>query len=701
MKRYSGNCIALLMLTGSLPGLAQENTPQLEEVRVLGERIVRNLLETNTSVNVMTAEDIARTRSLNIQQIFRQAANIAPTGTGIQSFDFAIRGINTDGVGGAGQEGLASIIIDGATTTRVQNARGITGLFDVERVEILRGPQATNRGKSSLAGAVVVQTKDPKFERETYLRGEYADYNSYQTALAHTGPINNEWAYRVVLDYQHTDGFLDNKARNEDDYLESDTTTARMKLLYQPTDADWRALLSYTRLEGDTNNDIESYDVKNRDFESYNPYDSQMESDQDLATLHLDYDLSDQWSLRSISTYNQFDSDDRNNAFAITEPTDEEAWKANIDQEEFTQELRADYSSDKITGVVGVYYADYEEENLRDGIGIVGFEIPGLGVGNVHVVFDSPADIETLALFTEADYRVNERLTITAGFRWEDLKYDLASSGLITAFIDALPWVGIPINDLTMEGDKNQDVFLPKLAANYALAENQHIGITYSEAYRPGGVDLDIFNGEVTEYDSEYTKNYELSYKSLWLNNQLSVNANLFYIDWDDMQTSGSEDIRSGTYNAGESTVWGGEAELRWTGESLDTYFSAGYSNTEFDEFVSAGGDNDFSGNEFANSPKYTLALGGSYYIGDLTLTAEASYRDEYYDSITNDYTVEDLTLVNVSASYRWDQAELRLFVNNVFDEINTIRRPTITEGIELSPQTDPRVVGMRVSYAF
>ena len=676
---------------------AADDALKREEIIVIGEKIERNLLDTNTSVSVQTAEQLERSNDLSIQEAFKRMASVVATGVGVQSFDFSIRGIGTDGVGGAGQEGLASIIVDGTTTTRVQNARGITSLFDIERVEVLRGPQSTNRGKNSLAGAVIVKTKDPQFEHETSLKAEYASYNTYQAALAHTGPINDEFAYRITIDHQHTDGFIDNLARGEDDYLEDRTTSGRIKLLYAPAALPFRALLSHTILDAKTNNDIESYDTANKRFISLNPYDSVMKSDHNITTLHLDYEIGDSLSLKSITTYNEFDSRDRNNAYALTLPTEEQAWKAGIDQEEFTQELRADYVSEKLTGVLGVYYSDYDELNTRDGVGLVGFPTP-FGFADLDIDFYNPTKIETQAVFSEFDYRLTDRITLTAGFRYEKLDFDQSTAGAIV-----LQPFGFPFVDLTLDGDKDQDVFLPKLAANYAITDRQKIGFTYAEGYRPGGVDLDIFaGGLVTPYDSEYTKNYELSYKSLFLDDRLSVNANLFYIDWKDMQTSGSAQIRSGTYNAGEATVYGGEFELTWTdNNSFDLYFNAGYSNTQFDEFVTGGGANDFSGNEFAYAPKWTVAGGGYYTYRGLTIGAEASYRDSYYDNITNAFKVESLTTVNLSASYSYRDVSVRIYANNVFDEVIASRDIYQLQGQQLGLLTDPVVVGGRITFSF
>ncbi len=693
-------------LVVSLPVFADEG--KAEEIIVYGENIPRPFLDSNTSVNIQTAADIERSSDVSIQDVFKRTANVVATGTGIQSFDFSIRGINTDGVGGAGQEGLATIIIDGANTTRVQSARGISSLFDIESIEVLRGPQSTNQGKNSLAGAVIVTTKNPEFERTTTVRADYGEYNTSQFALAHTGPITDELAYRIIVDRQATDGFIENPVRGEDDYAYGESLSGRVKLLYAPQSIPLEILLSYTRLSSDQNNDIDIYDVENKRFLSLNPLDAKMDSDQSLTTLNMDYEFSDRWSLQSITTYNDFSSSDNTNAFAVTLPNEDERWKALIAQEEFTQELRLNYNGHALTGVIGLYYSDYESLDTRDGIGLVSFRTP-FGPANVDIDFYSPTEIETKAVFGEVDYKLNDRLTLTAGFRYEQLRFDLLTDGLIV-----LQPFNVPFRDLTLEGGKDQDIFLPKLAVNYALAEQQKVGFTYSEGYRPGGVDLDIFGGSgVTQYESEHTKNYELSYKGLLLGSRLSVNANLFFIDWTDMQTSGSAQIRSGTFNAGESTVYGGEFETRWFPDhDSEIYFNIGYTKTNFDSFFTCGqaaptAACDFTGNEFANSPNLTAAVGGYWHVGNFVLGAESSYRGSSYDDITNTFEVDSLTVANLSATWKRDSLSLKLYANNVFDRVISIRNTqTVQDNPSVEPQelgllSNPRVVGLRVSYGF
>ncbi|MGJ8685741.1 MAG: TonB-dependent receptor [Nonlabens sp.] len=671
---------------------AEEKLIELDVVEVIGENIVKDIFETNTSVNVQTEKQLERTADQSIQDVFRRAANVTSTGAGIQSFDFSIRGISTDGVGGAGQEGLSLIIIDGANTTRAQNARGIRSLFDLERVEILRGPQSTNQGKNSLAGAVIIKTKDPTFERETHIRAGYAEFNTYQTAAAHSDKITDDLAYRIVYDRQSTDGFLNNKLRNEDDFAKDRSTTARLKLLYEPIDLPVRALFSYTNFTSDSNNDIQAYDVSEKKFISRQPFKGGMDTDQDLFTLDMVWDINDSWSLQSITTYNDFKSEDLLSNYAVTVPTDDQLWRAGIDQEETIQEFRANYKSDLIDGTMGFYYSDNEEINTRDGIGLVGLATP-FGPQDLDIVFFNPTKIETKAIFGEMDYKATEKLTLTAGFRYEKLKFDLLTDGLIT-----LPGAGgFVFQDLTLTGNKDQDVFLPKLAVNYAVTPNQRIGFTYSEGYRAGGVDLDIFGGGgSTEYDPEFTDNYELSYKGKFLNKRLSVNANLFYIDWEDMQTSGSAQIRSGTFNAGKSTVYGGEFETTlYITNATELFFNAGYSKTKFDEYILSGGSSDFSGNEFANAPRFTISAGAYHNIGNARFGIEASHRDKFFDDVTNTFEVDALTTINLSAAYQYKALNIKLYANNVFDDVEQTRSALIVEGQSLGLLTNPRKVGI------
>ncbi|MEM0911283.1 MAG: TonB-dependent receptor plug domain-containing protein, partial [Pseudomonadota bacterium] len=190
----------------------------VEVIVVTGENIKRNLIDTNTSANIQTFDNIVRSNDKRISDVFSRAANVNVNGTGLQAFTFSIRGINSSGIGGAGNGAVASLTVDGAAFTTQQLSRGYNSLFDVKQVEMLRGPQSTSQARNSLAGAVVVQTNDPEFEQRTRATAAIGNYGTYELGVANTGPITDNFAYRITLHRLNTDGFITNTALGIDDY---------------------------------------------------------------------------------------------------------------------------------------------------------------------------------------------------------------------------------------------------------------------------------------------------------------------------------------------------------------------------------------------------------------------------------------------------------------------------------------------------
>lgn len=132
-----------------------------------------------------------------------------------------------------------------------------------------------------------------------------------------------------------------------------------------------------------------------------------------------------------------------------------------------------------------------------------------------------------------------------------------------------------------------------------------------------------------------------------------------------------------------------------------DLYFNIGYADTNFGEFVTGGGSNDFSDNEFANAPKLTAAVGGYLQAGDFAFGVEASYRDSYYSNITNTFTVDSLIQVNLSVTYEQGDLSLKLYANNLFDRVTALWESLEVEGQRLGLLSEPRTVGVRASYQF
>ncbi|MEM8983002.1 MAG: TonB-dependent receptor [Pseudomonadota bacterium] len=687
---------------GDEPSTEQsEPSGPLVEIIVKGGNITRTVLDTNTSINIQTEDDIVRSNDKRIAEVFSRAANVNVNGSGIQAFSFSIRGVNSSGVGGAGNGQVASLMVDGAAFTTQQFARGFNSLFDVQQVEMLRGPQNTAQARNSLAGGVVVSTNDPEFEQRTTGIAALGNFGSYELGIANTGAITDQLAYRITVQRLSTDGFIENPILGIDDYSFSETDTFRGKLLYESKSLPLTILFSHSHVAADARNDTSSWFPDARDFTNSNPFGAGgMDSDQDVTTLRASYDLSDVWRLEWQSAFNEFLSEDLNSNYATTLPDRDRAWFATADQEEINHTLRVSYEGDRLRGSVGLFYSDETNRALRDGVADPNFQGSGL---SLDLITDAPVDTQTEALFGEFDIQVNDALILTLGGRYE--RVDLNSRGATSASFVLPPpapfTVVAPLID-GLETDASTDFseFLPKLGLTYMLDEHQRVGFTYTEGYRQGGITFSSVDFSPIRFEPEFVRNYELSYKSAFPSG-MSLNANLFYLDWTDQQVNDQEpgSLVPVVLNAGESTVYGAEVELAWQNQNWDSYATLGYVSAEFDNFIT--NNIDFSGNTFPNAPEVTAALGAFYSIANWTLGAEANYRDGFFTRANNDFKTESLTIVDLSADYHVGDVTIRGFVNNLFDDFELIGEVFVVEAIPQGSFSAPRTYGVQVLYGF
>lgn len=246
---------------------------RLGPVTVTGERIERTVLDTPTSVAVVTGEEIERTPAFNdVEDVLDAVPNIVTGGT---SFNGAtIRGIDTTGLLSAGTAFFggarprASITVDGRPLGFNEFIYGETSVWDLERVEVFRGPQTSAQGVNSIAGATYVVTADPTFEPEVKAQAEIGNEERRRLSAAASGPIvEEELAGRVAVDFQGRDSFVDFNARPEDspDPNEFENLVARGKLLWEPENLSTKLTFSFTQSEG---TETQLVGVPFRDLES-------------------------------------------------------------------------------------------------------------------------------------------------------------------------------------------------------------------------------------------------------------------------------------------------------------------------------------------------------------------------------------------------------------------------------------------------
>ncbi|MCA8900406.1 MAG: TonB-dependent receptor [Hyphomonas sp.] len=694
-----------------------------ETIIVTGEKFDRSLQDTPTSVRVVTVEEMEQQNLVNIYDIIDRTANLTSTyaGTG-----FTIRGIQNTNVSGTGIGQLATIYLDGTPLPRDAVIGGPLDVWDLSQVEILRGPQSTLQGRNALAGAVVMTTQDPTYDWSGKVRAIVQDKGGDKRfAAAFGGPIiDDQVAFRMAAETSEADGFIYNRSlekwasrRYSDSY--------RAKLLVEPdATPDFRAILTYMHDDHRRGERYSLGDYQDSWDERY--VDSNREtyelSKSDIFIANLNYDISDVFSLQSISTWSEiyrqrpYDGDYSADDIAFGDYSGT--------SETFSQEVRLTIDLESFEGVLGAFHSKFENQDynasavfsldLDEDLGLTNTLVNGFGIDPDTAAFirstypqrlfisslqQYPQKIETSALFGDATWHATDKLKVHAGFRF-DFEEQTVSTDNAVSILDPLPnppdyaqsgdaFVGalFAVNGfIQAEADAASsssapnntefDAFLPKLGVSYDVAPEKTLSFIVQRGYRSGGSGVNPARASVHAYDQEFTWNYELAWRSLWLNDRLTLNANLFYIDWTDQQVLVylSDNIYDyETQNAGSSDVRGFEVESWYDFDNgFDVFASLGYAKGQFKEFLVEGGTTeDLSGQDFDYAPKWTASIGGNWHHRDgWVANINANYTSKgpsVVSATTQDKPAR--TIVNFKAGWENETVGIYLTGQNVFDE--------------------------------
>lgn len=755
--------VGLTTSLASLSAAAADGAGDLEQVVVMGEKTERSLQDTVTSVRVVTAEDLEEQNINSFYDVLERTPNVS----GQAESGFSIRGIDAFSVSGGGNSYLASVYTDGAPLPYRAIREGGFSTWDVQQVEVLRGPQSTLQGRNALAGAVVMNTVDPGYQWDFRGRLGLGEEGREEKAVAFGGGlVEDQLAVRVAAEQRDFDGFFKNTTRDDNSDFEQDEML-RVRLLAEP-DAlpELRALLTLTKSETD-------YGVDWINAGAEDPFENPVTdfndpthefTDTDMAVLKLEYDFGAHWSLTSTTAYSDVDYGYEWDGDAS--PTPGAVQTSGVVDETLSQELLFNFDYDRITGVVGGYYSDLDSESVYEGNRLISLAELGVNAPVISATFGLPLDVSTAllglygdfdpavlrsdgfshhrvkteALFTDVTFALSERLDLFAGLRYD--RESQANEGednftivnadelpdptnpalgpmapLVGAFNNYLLGYAASASGSEPLVDQDFSEFLPKAGATWHWSGDISTSFTAQKGYRSGGVGSNVARGYTYVYDPEFTWNYELAFRSLWLDGRLAANANLFFLDWQDQQVSvqlSDGQFDTETVNSGASTVKGAELELfyqvdpNWSG-----YAGVGISDTEFDEFlvVLDTGTYDLSGREFADAPETTANFGITY-RSDLgaMVNINANYRGDSR-TVLNPYASglpesdprfdpqnDARWLVNMRAGYEWENVGAYLTVSNLFDEEYVVRadrgKPDMTIG-------KPRLATLRLEAHF
>lgn len=705
---------------------ANEATPAPGDIIVTGEKATRTLQQTPTSIAVTTSEKIQRETLISIQDVYNRTANLSEM---YGSSGFTIRGIANTGVGAGGQADAASVYVDGAPIPKWALYGGPTDMWDVQQVEVLRGPQSTIQGLNALAGGVVITTKDPSLDRWTGdARVLWTEHDDRTFSAAIGGPIvADELGIRLSAERRNDRGLIRNVTRGGyDDALKS--LNLRGKVLWTPSALPGlEAIASYNRVRRDGGYLYEYARTDVPDFYDHRISTGDQPSsgkiDSDIAVFKLSYPLSDQLKLSSVTSWNRSKVHSQVDTDGTAE--DIQAIDNRYLYKTLTQELRLNYEGEKLSGLLGAWYYRRTGEivqNSRVNIATPTSTVAALLQANgataaqaqfissayatqlpvIPVLYNAnqPEKVETMALFGDGRFKVTDQVTLIGGFRFDHERNRYAAETVAT-FNGTLPNVNFlgtayaPIIGLINQGvlglvddassplasnSRTFNAFLPKLGVSMDWTPDITTAFTVQRAYRSGGSSQNPARAELVPYDPEYSWNYEGSLRSKWLDGKLVVNANVFYMKWKDQQVTAYFGLNAydyNTVNAAGSHLYGFEVEANANvARGIDVYASVGHVRTKFDDFdlpTGATSTVDLQGTQFPYAPRWTLAGGvNANFAGGFTANLNANYRTSVFTGVGQDqgqYKVSARTVVNGKLGYETGNWQVFLFVRNLFNE--------------------------------
>jgi iron complex outermembrane recepter protein len=660
--RFAGSNQVILQSGAADSGALAEGTTELERITIYGARNAATLGGTTSSVAIVNAESLAESQIRTTQDSYRRMANVMDSAT--VNSGFVIRGMSSEGLVASGGP-AGSIYIDGILQTRYNARFGARNLWDVEQVEVYRGPQSTLSGRAAMTGAVYIKSKDPTFEKEAELSTTVGTDHLIGGAFMVNTPIaEDEIALRISGAYERSRAqpdYSDFKIYdNYDDLITDISGTLRAKLLVTPSELpDTRALLTYSYSKDRPNDALVGLYSGRGDFNnSPVTYTEYRWTEVHNLGLEVTHDISDTLRFTSQTGFqygiNNRRSIDYGTDGVINGITGED------DNSIFTQELRLNYEGERWKWVSGVYGSYEKWDGATD---IVAFDY--------YQQSDTQRrQTSNLAIFGEATYEFAPTWFATLGGRLDYLKDKDHQQN----YFDVIDPAAVLTGDPSSLSELN---FVPKVGISKEFGDNQTVGLTYTQGFRSGASYYDRDTGKLGSYDPEYSQNAELSYKGTLLDGRLTLNSNIFYTKYEDQQVEIRPDPNIPGYriisNAATSRAWGFEIEPSMeVTDQFTAFASIGYLNTKFIDFNHAALSQPQDGKSFPEAPEWTLGFGGRYeFANGVFVGADAKYTTSYNSRFGTEgmYKIDPRFLVNAQVGFKKDNWEVTAFAENLTDE--------------------------------
>jgi iron complex outermembrane receptor protein len=671
----------------------QEESLVLEEVIITAQKREQSLQEVPLTVTAFSGEFIAENGVEDIRDIQGLTPNLSIKSRGDTEASVFIRGIGSQAPG-IGADPAVGIFIDGMVASRGTNATA--AFFDVERIEVVKGPQGTLFGRNASAGAISIITRKAELE-ENYgsVKFGLGDQGQVRGQFIGNMALGNNWAVRLGANYNKRDGLYYNELTDQE-MLNVNSKNFRLSVL---------GLISET---WETTFLVEYIDSKNNDVmvtdddafasvirQNRAPDKQRLESTRLIWTNK--WAVGETMDLTSITGYYDHDVN-------VT-PVDADELEFDIvtfeepqTNDTFSQELRLNGASENVDWFVGASYVKedlsfrnalrYEEGIVLDLLAGAGFlcEEPDLPecTYRTEVPFGDNTT-KSWAIYGDFTWHFSDRWSLTGGARYtkdkKNFSYNNPPTGGILGVIDGQ--IFGPVTDGYLYADDSWNSLDPRVALDFAATDNTTIFGSYAHGYKSGGFNRQTHDflpdpQTIKSFDEEKVNAYEVGTKSVLLDGRANLNFSAFYNDYTDYQLETLVDLLPQVQNIGDIRSKGIELE----GKLLVTQnFELAGTYAYLDSEVKHSVVPELIGRATPQSPKHSASAQAHYYIpsglGEWKLSGIWIYSDDFYFDIFNtleqdSYNTLDLRVGLKSNSDRWMIAG---FVDNVTDEEYFVER--------------------------
>lgn len=660
---FSGLALAQEAPVSTAP---QDEVTGLEDIVVTARRTSESLQRTPLAVSAFSGETLERTGATQVTDLQGSVPNLnLVQGRGSSNAtNIYIRGI---GQPDALQtfDPAVGVYVDDVYYSRIRGTQ--FDLLDLERIEVLRGPQGTLYGKNTIGGALRLVSRRPGQEFRARGSVAYGSYDMIDVQGAVSGPIGDTLAFGISALHSERGGYVSNPVTGEE-YNDKNTQAVRATLAWDPMsnlrvdltadystdDAGLTVGQNTNNLVGSSGQTIVTVPSPLPRYQFQTVVDPTLPNETRLESrgiaLNVGYDFSDALTLKSITAYRRLNTDDYIDFDAT--PREVSSALVAVDQDQFSQELQLTYDSGPLTAVGGLYYL---RENIDSHQEAYADDLLGplfLNSGFLRTV-DDTLETTSKAAYGNVSYALTDALRISGGIRYteEDKDYRRTTS----TFFSALPAFNATFPFAPPEASFEDTSYMASI--DYQLTDQVMLYGRFSQGFKSGG-----YNGransaaEATRYDPETADSYEIGFKATGYDNRLRLNVAAFTTEYKDFQARVSGlDVDPITnlpapvlsvINAGALNISGLEVEGTFAitpNLTFDTQI--GLLDAEYDEFADArftafGGSRAFQ--EPAFSPRVTARYGLQYVAevpnggGEVTFGGVAKYRSRMALAVDN-----------------------------------------------------------------